>query len=267
MEQVLQAMLAHDPSRLPLAKGVRYSENGQFLALGDGLWATAGKIEMPGAGGYAARFADGASGTAGYWGSTNENGTTGVLALRIKTAAGRISEIEAIDVREEAQGPRGGTVTLMRPPLPVEFKAAALGSLDPVFRKAGGGSIPQSLITAYFDGLERHSNRDVKFAGDCARRDNATPGTAGCVFSVYGHTTVVRDRRILVADEDLGVVMAVAMIDNPGIGAGNLPASQLSPSTYMIPELIKIDNGTISRVEGVVRWMPFGYTSAWGTKN
>jgi hypothetical protein len=27
--------------------------------------------------------------------------------------------------------------------------------------------------------------------------------------------------------------------------------------------LIKIDNGTISRVEGMVKWMPFGYTAAW----
>ena len=57
--------------------------------------------------------------------------------------------------------------------------------------------------------------------------------------------------------------MAVAMIDNPGLGAADLPAPQLVPSTYMVPQLIKIDNGAISRVEGMVKWMPFGYTSAW----
>jgi hypothetical protein len=57
--------------------------------------------------------------------------------------------------------------------------------------------------------------------------------------------------------------MVVAMIDNPGTGAANLPASQLVPSTYMAPQLIKIDSGTISRVEGMVKWMPFGYTCAW----
>jgi len=50
VDQVLQAMMAHDASRLPLARGVRYSENGQFLALNDGLWGTAGKIAMPGVG-------------------------------------------------------------------------------------------------------------------------------------------------------------------------------------------------------------------------
>jgi hypothetical protein len=48
--------------------------------------------------------------------------------------------------------------------------------------------------------------------------------------------------------------MAIAMIDNPGTG----PAS-----TYMVPQLIKVENGAISRVESMVKWMPFGYKSAW----
>jgi hypothetical protein len=274
-KQVLQAMLAHDASNLPLAKGVRYSENGQVIALGDGLWGTAGKIAMPGANHYAAFYADPANETGAYWGLTNEHGTPGVLALRIKVGGGKISEIEAIDVREESRGPRGGTMTLMRPPLPIEFMPASLGSLDPVFReqevKAAG--IPKNLMTAYFDGLERHTSKGVKFGSECTRRDNAAQETLSCAAQMdgqgtspdglYNHTTTVRDRRILVADAEGGVVMAVAMIDNPGTGAGNLPASQLVPGTYMVPQLIKIDNGYISRVEGLVKWMPFGYTSAW----
>ncbi|HTW66708.1 MAG TPA: hypothetical protein VME17_18940 [Bryobacteraceae bacterium] len=280
VEQVLQAMLAHDPSRLPLAKGVRYSENGQFIALGDGLWGTAGKIAMPistdkTAGDYAVLLADPARGTAGYWGRTNEHGTPGVLALRIKVVAGKISEIEAIDVREESQGPRGGTMTLMRPPLPVELQIAALGSLDPVFQQQKGdvSGDPRNLITAYFDGLERHSSNGVRFSPRCTRRDNAVQGSLGCAAQMDGqgpspdglfkYTTSVRDRRILLTDAERGVVMAVAMVDNPGTAAGNLPASQLVPSTYMVPQLIKIDGESISRVEGLVKWMPFGYTSAW----
>jgi hypothetical protein len=274
VEQVLQAMLAHDASRLPLARGVRYSENGQFIALGDGLWGTAAHIAIPKTSEYAASFADQTSGTAGYWGVTNENGTTGVLALRIKAAAGKIPEIEAIDVREESQGPRGGTVTLMRPPLAVELRASSLGTLDPVFQrqKDGPAAIPQTLIAAYFDGLARHAASGVRFAPGCMRRDNTVQTELGCAAEMngegpspnglYSNTTKVRDRRILVSDAERGVVLAVAMIDNPGLGT-NLPAPQLVPSTYMVPQLIKVDNGAISRVESVVKWMPFGYTSAW----
>lgn len=273
VERVLQAMLAHDASRLPLAKGVRYSENGQFLALDDGLWGTAGQIAMPGAAAYAARLADPASGTAGYWGLTNEHGTPGVLALRIQVRGGNISEIEAIDVREESRGPRGGTVTLMRPPLPVEWKGIPLGSLHPAFRTQQAGAIPQNLIRAYFDGIEKHSSRGVRFTPDCMRRDNGVRQALGCAAQMdgqgtapdglYGHTTKVRDRRILVMDSGRGVVMAVALVDNAGTGPVGLPASQLVPSTYMVPQLIKIENGSIARVEGMVKWMPFGYTSAW----
>jgi hypothetical protein len=273
IQQVLHAMLAHNGSGLPEAQGARYSENGQFIAIGDGLWGTASKIATPGKDAYAASFADPASGTAAYWGLTNENGTTGVLALRIKAGGGKIGEIEAINVREESQGPRGGTMTLMRPPLPVEFKAASIGSLDPVFLalKAAAAPAPQTLMTAYWDGLERHSSKDVRFTPECTRRDNAAQASScaaqmdgnGTSPSLYRHTTTVRDRRILVADPERGVVMATAMIDNPGTGADNLPASQRVPGTYMTLQLIKIDGGAISRVEGMAKWMPFGYSSAW----
>jgi hypothetical protein len=278
VRQVLQAMLAHDASRLPLAQGVRYSENGQFIAMGDGLWGTASRIAMPGAHEYAASFADPASGTAAYWGVTDERGTPGVLALRITVAGGKITEIEAIDVREESRGPRGGTMTLMRPPLPVEFKAASLGSLDPVFQRPPlETNIPRDLINLYFDGLERHVSKGVRFGPACTRRDNAVQSSSSCAAQMdgrgatpnglYNHTTKVRDRRVLVADAERGVVLAVAMVDNPGTGAASLPAPQLVPGTYMVPQLIKIDSGSISRVEGMVRWMPFGYTSAWAELN
>jgi hypothetical protein len=273
--QVLEAMLAHNASRLPLAKGVRYSENGQFLSLDDGLWGTAGKIEMPGEGDYAAVFADPASGTGAYWGSTNEHGTPGVLTLRVKVAGGKITEIEAVDVREESQGPRGGTMTLMRAPLAVELKPTLLGMLDPVFRglENPAAAISPATMASYFDGLQDHSSKGVDLSAACTRRDNAAQEAANCTAQMdgqgkapdglYPFTTKVRDRRVLITDPDHGVAIAVAMVDNPGMGPANTPARQLVPSTYMIPELIKVDNGSIVRIEGLVKWMPFGYTSAW----
>src|SRR5262249_31099556 len=88
-------------------------------------------------------------------------------------------------------------------------------------------------------------------------------GEGAAPNGLLSSTTAVRDRRILVADAERGVVMAVAMVDNPGTAGGNLPASQLVPSTYMIPQLIQIDGASIARVESMVKWMPFGYTSAW----
>lgn len=48
VEGGLQALKSHDPSTLALAEDARYSENGQFLAIGDGLWETLVEIAKAG---------------------------------------------------------------------------------------------------------------------------------------------------------------------------------------------------------------------------
>jgi len=41
IDQYLKAVVAHDPSKLPLSEDVKYSENYQMLKVGDGFWKTA----------------------------------------------------------------------------------------------------------------------------------------------------------------------------------------------------------------------------------
>jgi hypothetical protein len=60
VDRYLAALAAHDPARLPLAPGARFTENGQELKLGDGMWAVAGSI-----GAYKLYFADATRGQAG----------------------------------------------------------------------------------------------------------------------------------------------------------------------------------------------------------
>jgi hypothetical protein len=69
VDQYLAALVAHDPSRLPLAKAVKFTENGQRLALGDGLWNTAS-----GSGTYKLHVADVQAGQVGFFGTILENG-------------------------------------------------------------------------------------------------------------------------------------------------------------------------------------------------
>jgi hypothetical protein len=38
VDRYLAAMVKHDPSGLPLAKGVRYTENTAEIQVGEGLW-------------------------------------------------------------------------------------------------------------------------------------------------------------------------------------------------------------------------------------
>ncbi len=60
VDQYLAAMVAHDPSHLPLAKEVKFTEDGVPLKLGDGLWATAS-----GLGSYKVYFAEPETGGVG----------------------------------------------------------------------------------------------------------------------------------------------------------------------------------------------------------
>src|SRR6478752_166643 len=43
-EKYLAGMLAHDPSKAPIAKGTRYTENAVTLPLPDGLWRNVDSI-------------------------------------------------------------------------------------------------------------------------------------------------------------------------------------------------------------------------------
>jgi hypothetical protein len=119
-ERVLEALVAHDATRAPLAPNVRYTENGQTLNPGDGLWGT-----VTARGADAVFAADPATGTAGFYGSIVETNVPGKLALRIAVVDGRITGIEALVFREEAVDERGGTLTLHAPRRTGELEPAA----------------------------------------------------------------------------------------------------------------------------------------------
>jgi hypothetical protein len=87
------AIEAHNPSSLPLASGVRYTENGIVVAAGKGAWVTAGKtifrrgmIDTRKCGTHTQAIID-------------ESGKQMLYGVRLKVDKEKISEIEAIVVR------------------------------------------------------------------------------------------------------------------------------------------------------------------------
>ena len=61
VNQYLAALVASDPGNLPLAKNPRYTENGQELKLGDGMWGPTVTL-----GSYKLYFADPKAGQVGF---------------------------------------------------------------------------------------------------------------------------------------------------------------------------------------------------------
>lgn len=238
MDRFLRALEAKDPALLELSADVRYTENGQRLNPGDGLWGTVTAVDRGGA--YAL---DPATGQAGYYGAITEHDTKGILVARLRVVDRRVAEIEAVAVRRETAGERGGTLTLFAPRLP--------SAPDP-------------------DGLAAR----VRALVEPLRPSDRVPAAEMIVAAhgAPGGAARLRDARPLVVDEEAGLVLDLGFFDVagttdsadiPGIGPVSLPEASTGPFTVMIASLHTVRQGNAAGVESVARSVPYGMTSAW----
>ena len=243
-DAVLAAMKAHDASGLPLAADVRYTENGQPLQIGDGLWGTLTDYAGSGAGkapGYRIELVDPEQGQAGILVGTLEESTPGVLYLRLGVQDGRIREIEAVAIRQEEMGERGGTVTLFQPRLIAEFDAKGFAETPAEWLGPAAPASRAELVAAaeaWFKAVETGRGGDLRLSDDCRRRDNGRPASGDPAappldpqapgfrpFALspaeqidagyFRRIAKVRDLHSL-ADPEQGLVLSVAVLDSPG---------------------------------------------------
>ncbi len=283
VNRYLAAMVAHNPNQLPLARDVRFTENGQELRLGDGLWGTAS-----GQGKYKLYVSDLTAGQVGFYGTVLENGTPVLLALRLKIDEQLITEIETIVARPQTGSnmPGAGAAVEKRgQPRPQFLQAAPASERMP----------RQQLIqvaNSYFTGLANNTGRNTApFADTCERWENGTQTThnpaagknrngfnvlgLGCEeqqkSGFYSFVTSIRNRRFPIVDEERGLVMSFAFFEHTGavptvtISTGQtFPAPFLSPLTFQISELFEIRKGKIDQIEAVLNTVPYGMRSdAW----
>src|SRR5262245_37941018 len=91
LDQYLNALVAHDPKRLPLSKDAMYTENDQVIEIGDGFWKT-----VEGRGNYTHIFADPEFAQVAYMGTMREAGGPILMSLRLRVELGRITEVESV---------------------------------------------------------------------------------------------------------------------------------------------------------------------------
>ncbi len=86
--------------------------------------------------------------------------------------------------------------------------------------------------------------------------------------------TRLRTYRSLLVDQAQGLVLDLAVIDNPatvktvnvaGVGEVSAPSTFLAPWTDLHAQLFKIESGAISHIEDLVRRVPYGQMSGWET--
>ena len=301
-DQVLAAMIAHDASKLPLAPGVRYTENGQTLALTDGFWGTAS-----GRGKYSHYFLDPRTDQAGFMGVVKENGDDVIMGLRIALQGRQISEIEAVMGRSGlgTAGPNGAkNLEALGKPDDIWFK-----DIPPAERASREDIIRVSNM--YFSNLQNNDGKgDYSFfADDCYRLENgiqttsgphpappppppaagaaaaparpARPGpnmlALGCKqgfeTGFFRIVTRIRDRRFPLVDEDKGVAFAFGFFDHNAhvheftlANGTKMKGGLQAPFTWMIAEAFRIEQGKIKVVEAVITNVPYGMKAGWDGK-
>ena len=291
VDRYLDALVKHDPKAVPLAANVRFTENGQRLTIGDGLWRS-----MKAKGTYRLFVSDVDAGQVAFIGTLDEEnadpakGTPALIALRLRIASDRISEIEQEVVRNVEAANR----------------VAALGAPHPLFTQA----IPEKermsradlIRTAnmYFTGMQQNDGKgEYPFAADCSRIENGMqttnrptpagqtrpdPATASNYSAEWGcleqfksgllhFVTRIRDRRFVAVDQERGLVFSFVFFDH---SAGDtrsfkapdgrkVTAGPAQPWTWYIAELFRVENGTLRQIEALLDRVPYGMNSGWSS--
>jgi hypothetical protein len=250
--QYLDALAAHNPSALPVAKNVRFTEDSVETHLGDGLWKTATRVRP-----YRQDVLDTRQGIAASQVIVEESGSPAFLMLRLKIAGRKIIEIESMVTHTQKEG--------------ALFKPDALESADAKMMAAPEKSQLASRDDAiriakfYPAGLKIGSfvSVDAPFAPDAYRIENgvttAGPGCSrpGCenikTQKIMEHPFITT--RVVAVDEQLGVVLLrMNFGQTASYGQGN---------ALIVWEEFKVYGGQIHAVEAFMKIMPASMGSGW----
>src|SRR5262249_52774705 len=105
VEKYIDGLIAHDPKLVPMSRGVKFTENGVRLEVGDSQWKT-----VIGKGNYRLFVTDTEAGQVAFIGTVKEEargpeGTPTAIALRLKVENRQITEIETLMIRSTAAAP------------------------------------------------------------------------------------------------------------------------------------------------------------------
>jgi hypothetical protein len=291
VDRYFDAVIANDPAQLPLADDVIFTEDGQRLLIGDGLWNS-----MKAKGPYRLFTSDVPAGQVAFIGTIEEDhrdpalATPALIAVRLKIANMTITQIEQIVVRNENAA---NNVNALGMPHEVYLE-----TIPPERRMSRAAMIETS--NKYFTGMQQNDGKgDYPFAEDCNRFENGMlttnaptpegqtrpdPATStnysaqwSCLeqfeSGLLHFVNRIRDRRFVAVDEERGLVFAFGFFDHSGgdtrtfdVPDGRtVTAGPVQPWTWQIAELFKIEDGKIRKIEAILQRSPYGMGSGWST--
>lgn len=280
LDAYLGAVAAHDPTTLPLAEHVKFTENGQELPLGTGLWRTASGD------GYTRLMhaADPVTGQACSLNVVTENGFAAHLAIRLGFAGRQIAEIETLVVRDRPFD--FDTDALLAEDRGLETLETVMAPVDPAERRSRSELI--AAVDTYFDGVMLNDGEMVEVEDGCIRLEGGqltvlrpsapkettfSMGVAEQISSGrWQGITDTRRRRYTAVDEARGLVFVwvffdcdglLTGIDVKGVGHIELPAAEARPGSGLMAEVFKLRNGRITHIEAFFEFFAYGMKMGW----
>jgi len=283
-ELFVKAVIAHDPTMLPLAKGVRYSENGVELPIPDGFFRNA-----TGAGPYRLHVADPEWGTITFFARMQENGAPVLVSTRLKLFAKKITEIEVIVAQERwARWPADMEIPehLGDKPRP-EFT-----TIVPEKDRRSREDL-MKIVNTYFTGIENNEGKRIPiFSSKCHRIEVGQPTSnvplesgrepsshnytcrEGIALGYHRNDNRLRNRRVIAVDVERQVVVAGVYFDHVNSDyirsyktndGRTVKVNDTMPTTLNIHEAFSIDKEGISQVEAVFTSVPYGVRPYFST--
>jgi hypothetical protein len=295
VDRYLDAVAVNKPAQVPLSPNVRFTEDGQRLLIGDGLWNT-----MKGKGSYRLFVTDVPAGQVAFLGTIQEdhrepdkfNGS--LIALRLRVADQQITEVEQIVFRfpNETDGRTYARVEAMA------THPKYLQTVPVSERMTRADLVIQG--NKYFAGMQRNDGKgDYPFGPECVRNENGgqstgVPTPAGQTrpdpLTATGYSAQwncleqfqsgllhfvnrIRDRRFVAIDQERGIVFAFCFFDHSGgetrrfktPSGREVVAGPVQPYTWQIAELFKLEKGKITKIDAFLQRAPYGMNAGWST--
>jgi hypothetical protein len=249
MTRFIDALVAHDPSRLPLANGVRYTEDSRNAPLGDGIWKS-----VTANGGFRQGYIDTRKQVAASHVLLRENDTHVLYSVLLRVAGMKITGIETL-VQRVAPGGRfqptelGKPIRGMNDPVP----AAQKQSREEMIRIAL--TYPEGLRVGNFtDGGTPFADDAYRVENGVITADQTDPRRRMYDQNIIVHPGIITS--VAAVDEDNGTVLLWMNFGHTGdaYGVGN---------ALVTFEAFKVWGGKIRSVNAFFKGLPISTGRFW----
>ena len=274
-DQYLSAMVAHDASKAPFAKGLIFTENTIKLPPTEGLWFTAS-----GLGDFKFYVCDLQTGQVAWTGIAKEHDKPVLLSVRLKVVDRKITEAESIVVRDVSER----NLSNLKTPPP-----GFTETLAPSERMSRREML--RIPDLYFEALDKLNDSTIPWGGDAYRVENGMvtcgtipgalppapglPASRSCaskdgkISPMLKTIYSVRPRRTPLVDEERGITWGLYCFNHRGLATITLPDGSVQPSYATTPssmpfaDMFKTKNGKIRGIFAFGTRLPYGIGDGW----